>query len=102
MVHKRYWIISGVSESGRGTPNPHAAINPNYNNSEKNDYTARPPTFIGDSTEFEWWKNKMYTHIMDRDNELWDILEDGIDILVLINLPLRLFSNRRLALLAQI
>lgn len=42
----------------------------------QNTYTARPLTFSGDSTEFEWWKSKMYTHIIGLDDELWDILED--------------------------
>ncbi|XP_050915981.1 extensin-like [Lathyrus oleraceus] len=50
--------------------------------SEMNNYVARPPTFSGDSIKFEWWKSKMYTHIIDLDDELWDILEDGINIQV--------------------
>lgn len=49
-------------------------------NLEKNSYTTRPLTFGGDSTEFEWWKSKMYTRSIGLDDELWDILEDGIDI----------------------
>lgn len=61
--------MSGVSKSGSGTPNPHAAINHGYSYSEKNNYTARPHTFSGD-----------YIDIIDIDDELWDILEDGIDI----------------------
>ena len=40
----------------------------------------KSPTFSGDFIEFEWWKSKMYTHIIGLDDELWDILEDGIDI----------------------
>lgn len=70
----------GVSESGNGTPNSHVAINDDYINLEKNNYTVRPPTFSGESNEFEWWKSKMYTHLIGLDDELWDILEDGIDI----------------------
>lgn len=50
--------------------------------SGNNNHTARPPTFSGNSTQFEWWKSKMYTHIIGLDDELWDILEDGIDIQV--------------------
>lgn len=73
---------SGVSGSGGGTSNPFGIVSHDYNTYEKNNYTARPPTFSGDSIEFEWWKRNMYTHIIDFDNELWDILEYGIDIQV--------------------
>lgn len=69
----------GVFDTRSGTPNPYAAINHDYIISEKNNYTTRPTTFSGDSTEFEWWKSKMYTNIIGHDNELWD-MEDGIDI----------------------
>lgn len=72
---------SRIGSSG-GTPNPLGVVNYDYNTSEKNNYTARRPTFSGDSTEFEWWKRNMYTHIIGLDDELWDILEDGIDIQV--------------------
>lgn len=41
-------------------------------------YTSKSPTFSGNSTEFQWWKSKMYTHIIGLDGKLWDILEDGI------------------------
>jgi hypothetical protein len=39
--------------------------------------------FNGDPDTFSWWKTKMYRHIMGIDEELWDILEDGVDNLVL-------------------
>lgn len=41
---------------------------------------SKPPTINGDSTEFECCKIKMYTHIIGLDYELWDIIEDDIDI----------------------
>lgn len=44
----------GVSESDNGTPNLRVVINHDYNTSEKNNYTARPLTFSGDSIEFDW------------------------------------------------
>lgn len=72
--------MSKVFRTSNDTPNPHATINHGYSNSEKNNHTARPPTFGGDSTEFEWWKSKMYTHIIVLDDELWDILNDENDI----------------------
>ena len=27
---------------------------------------------------FSWWKTKKYSHIMGMDDELWDILEQGV------------------------
>ncbi|XP_050884962.1 uncharacterized protein LOC127088093 [Lathyrus oleraceus] len=74
--------MSGVFESGSGTLTPHVAINHDYSNPENNNYTARSPMFNKGYTKFEWWKSKMYTHIIGLGDELWDILEDGIDILV--------------------
>lgn len=82
----------GVSESGSSTPHAHAAINHDYITSKKNNYTARPPCFSGDSTEFEWWKSKTHTHIIGIDDDLWDIMEDGIDIPVN---GVRMVSNRK-------
>lgn len=73
-------VDSGVSHSGRGTPNPFGNVSYDYSTSEKNNYITRPPTFSGDSTEFEWWKSNMYTYIIDLDDELWDILKDGTNI----------------------
>lgn len=46
---------------------------------DKNNYISRPLTFNGNSTEFDWWKSKMYTRITGLDDDLWDILEDGIN-----------------------
>lgn len=51
-----------------------------YNTTEKSHYSARPPSFSGDSTQFEWWKSKMYTYIIGLNDELWDILKEGINI----------------------
>jgi len=34
--------------------------------------------FNGDPEEFSWWKTNLYTYIMGLDEELWDILEDGV------------------------
>lgn len=65
---------------GSPQPTPLGDVNRNYSTFEKNNYVAMPPTFNGDSTKFEWWKSKMYTHIIGLDDELWDILEDEIDI----------------------
>ena len=34
--------------------------------------------FNGDPEMFSWWKSKMYSHIIGMDEELWDILEEGV------------------------
>ena len=34
--------------------------------------------FNGDPKMFSWWKSKMYSHIIGMDEELWDILEEGV------------------------
>lgn len=59
---------------------PLVVPNSDSNTSKTKNYTSKPQTFSGDSTEFEWWKSKMYTHILGVDDELWDILEDYIYI----------------------
>lgn len=65
-----------------GPTNPFGMVNHDYSISEKNNHTSKPPTSSGDSTEFKWWKSKMYTHVICLDDELWEILEDGINIQV--------------------
>jgi hypothetical protein len=39
--------------------------------------------FNGDLEEFSWWKTNFYGYIMGLDEELWDILEEGVGDLVL-------------------
>ena len=61
---------------GSGTAIPY-----DYNNNNKNERSAnhnKPPMFNGDPETFSWWKTKMYSHIMRMDDELWDILEEGV------------------------
>ncbi|KEH15919.1 hypothetical protein MTR_0439s0040, partial [Medicago truncatula] len=48
---------------------------------KKSDY-GKVPKFNGDPEEFSWWKTNFYSHVMGLDEELWDILEDGIGDLV--------------------
>jgi hypothetical protein len=38
---------------------------------------------VGHNVVVSWWKTKMYSHIMGFDDELWDILEDGVGDLFL-------------------
>ena len=51
-----------------------------YSTTEKSYYSDIPPSFSGDSTQFEWWKSKMYTYTIGLNDELWDILDHGINI----------------------
>jgi len=65
------------------TTNPTHVVSHDYKSStsdSKNSYSARPSSFIGYVEQFSSWKSKMYSHIIDIDEELWDINEDGIDI----------------------
>lgn len=36
--------------------------------------------FNGDPETFSWWKGKMYSHIIGIDEELRDIIENGVDL----------------------
>lgn len=56
-----------TAESGFGGTGTGATIQYDYNNTftcEKNNYSARPPSFNGDFAQFSWWKSKMYNLII--------------------------------------
>jgi len=59
-----------------------AAIPYDYSsNTSKHDRSTnhnKPPMFNGDPKMFSWWKTKMYSHIIGMNEELWDILEEGV------------------------
>jgi len=38
--------------------------------SEKKKYSAKPPSFTGDATQFSWWMSKIYSHIIGVDDEM--------------------------------
>ncbi|MCH92320.1 serine/threonine protein kinase SRPK1, partial [Trifolium medium] len=49
-------------------------INPSHS-----EYSGRKaPVFNGDAVTFEWWKDKIYSHITGIDDELWDLVEEGV------------------------
>jgi len=50
-----------------------------YDYGDKKAESSKVPKFNGDPEEFSWWK----TNFMGLDEELWDILEDGVGELVL-------------------
>ncbi|MCI17846.1 aspartyl-tRNA synthetase, partial [Trifolium medium] len=60
-----------------------ARIDFNYNaftsaSTSGSDKSDRAPLFNGDSTLFSFWKTNMYNHIIGIDDELWDIVEEGV------------------------
>jgi len=71
-----------ASSSGAGSGSGRAAIPLDYSsNISKHERSAnhnKPPMFNGDPEMFSWWKSKMYSHIIGMDEELWDILEEGV------------------------
>ena len=67
---------SGAS-SGGGVAIPYD-YSSNTSKHEKSANHNKPPMFNVDPEMFSWWKTKMYSHIMGMDDELWDILEEGI------------------------
>ena len=54
-----------------------------YDYGNKKDDSGKVPKFNGDLKEFSWWKTNFYSYIMCLNEELWDILEDGVGDLVL-------------------
>jgi len=49
-----------------------------YDYSDKKTDSGKVPKFNGDLEEFSWLKTNFYSYIMGLDDELWDILEDGV------------------------
>jgi len=47
-------------------------------NSDKKADSGKVPKFNGDPQEFSCWKTNFYSYIMGLDEELRDILEDGV------------------------
>ena len=68
---------SSGSGSGGGAAIPHD-YSSNTNKHERSSNHNKPPMFNGDLEMFSWWKTKMYSHIIGMDEELWDILEEGV------------------------
>ena len=58
------------------------AVPNDYGNNKKAD-SCKVLKFNGDPEEFSWWKTNFYSYVMGLDEELWDILEDGVGDLVL-------------------
>jgi len=65
------------SGSGGGVAIPYDHSN-NTSKHERSSNHNKPPMFNGDPEMFSWWKTKMYSHVIGMDDELWDVLEDGV------------------------
>ena len=73
--------MSGGDEASSTTN--HNQVPYNYDNDKDRSFNnSRPPMFTGEAEKFPWWKSKLYSHVIAIDDELWDIIEDGIDIAV--------------------
>jgi hypothetical protein len=67
-----------------GSNSSHNVVAYDYGTSDdKSSRSNKPLMFNGDPETFSWWKTKMYSHIMGLDEELWDVLQDGVGDLVL-------------------
>ena len=62
--------------SGSGSSGNHNVVPYDYNNKKAD--SGKVPQFNGDPEEFSWWKTNFYSYIMGLDEELRDILEDGV------------------------
>jgi len=71
-----------ASSSGAGSGSGGVHIPYDYsNNTSKHERSSnhnKPPMFNGGPKMFSWWKTKMYSHVIGMDDELWDVLEDGV------------------------
>lgn len=65
--------VTSPGSPSEGTPRG------NNNHDQSTSYIARLPTLSGNSIEFDWWKSKIYTHIIGLEDELWHIFEDYIN-----------------------
>ncbi|KAK2450384.1 hypothetical protein QL285_009503 [Trifolium repens] len=53
------------------------AVPLNYDVEDKSN-NNKAPKFNGDSSMFSWWKDRIYSHLIGIDDELWDLVEKGV------------------------
>jgi len=71
--------MSAGESSVSGSGGNHSVVGYDYGTSEdKKSDSNKAPRINGDPEEFSWWKTKMYSYIMGLNEELWDVLEDGV------------------------
>jgi hypothetical protein len=66
-----------------GSSSGNNVVSYDYGTEDKSSGSNKPPMFNGDLATFSWWKIKMYSHIMGLDEDLWNVLEEGVGDLVL-------------------
>ncbi|WJX12733.1 hypothetical protein P8452_03195 [Trifolium repens] len=60
-----------------GTPSVSMkAVPHDYDVEDKSSNKA--PKFNGDASTFSWWKDRIYSHLIGLDDELWDLVEEGV------------------------
>ncbi|KAK2434968.1 gag-protease polyprotein [Trifolium repens] len=52
------------------------AVSHDYDVEDKTNNKA--PKFNGDAYTFSWWKDRIYSHLIGLDDELWDLVEEGV------------------------
>ncbi|KAK2428806.1 bromodomain-containing protein [Trifolium repens] len=52
------------------------AVSYDYDVKDKTNNKAQK--FNGDASTFSWWKDKIYSHLIRLDDELWDLVEEGV------------------------
>ncbi|KAK2408975.1 gag-protease polyprotein [Trifolium repens] len=52
------------------------AVPHDYDVEDKSNNKA--PKFNGDGSTFSWWKYRIYSHLIGIDDELWDLVEEGV------------------------
>ncbi|WJX25131.1 hypothetical protein P8452_14201 [Trifolium repens] len=45
---------------------------------EDNKTSNKAPKFNGDASNFSWWKDRIYSHLIGLDDELWVLVEEGV------------------------
>ena len=73
-----------ASDDNNSSSQNNNSVHYHYGTSDdKKSDSNKAPRFNGNPEEISWWKTNMYSHIMRLDDELWDILEDGVGDLAL-------------------
>ncbi|KAK2409948.1 gag-protease polyprotein [Trifolium repens] len=52
------------------------AVSHDYDVEDKTNNKA--PNFNGHGATFSWWKDRIYSHLIGLDDELWDLVEEGV------------------------
>jgi len=67
-----------MASADRSSSSQNNVVPYDYGTTDKKSNSSKAPKFNRDSEEFSWGKTNMYIYIMGLDDELWDILEEGV------------------------